>query len=358
MKDVILLNDSISHRDEEIDLIELVLILFKKKLKILIITSIVFILFVIYAFTKTPIWTSTLTISQPLSFQNSNYSIQVHQLASLFPNDSQEILTFNSTDYLFKTFIRNFSSDYNKREFLLKNNIINDLFKNKKLTSPEQVDSIISSLSKNIIISNNKQSNSVTNSIKSSTRDGSFKLLNGYIKYISSISSNQIIKSLIAEVKGYKTSLIENRNILIAEAKEALNINIIKDEYALSIANAANLDNPVKNLYLVKNSHNNSDFDFQLGAKVLKSRLNILKSIKDFSIVNPEISKINSKLLIMDQYSIDNSSLLFFDKKSPLIAPLVKTSPHRGLLMTIGLLAGLILSLFFVLIHDLFLRKK
>ncbi len=347
--------------DKEIDLIELISILWSKKTFIAIVTGVVFLLSLIYAFMAKQVWTSSLDVSAPSSYQFSNYSNSVNEVMSFVSKDSQfnvdGLSALGSSKYLFNLFLSNFNSQLNKTNFLKNTNAFKDAVKSKKITSILQQNALLLDLAKTLSFSQDKSTLDGVSVIRlnaqSSTSEKSFLLLKDYATFITALTKKQAISNLISNTNNYQSFLNQKLVLLNNQASAKLKTDILKTQYALDIANGANVINSIPNL------KGEQTFNVQLGKSLLENKLKVLKTITDASVLNPKIASISSQFNDIKAFKIDSAmSFDVYQKQSSLMVPLSRTSPHRGLIAALGLLIGLVLSCLIVLIKKLLTKNK
>ncbi|MGC9491305.1 GNVR domain-containing protein, partial [Vibrio genomosp. F10] len=129
-------------------------------------------------------------------------------------------------------------------------------------------------------------------------------------------------------------------------------VEIERAQYALQIAKAANVSQPVQNL------GDNEIFSINLGSSAIEAKIKALKSIENLSVIEPRIQQIESKLTLLQNTqinrNIDFQTYRYLDEPQ---IPLNRNSPKRALIVVLGTLFGGMLGVVVVLMHFAF-RKE
>ncbi|MGL6369308.1 hypothetical protein ACSZNB_06330 [Aeromonas hydrophila] len=127
---------------------------------------------------------------------------------------------------------------------------------------------------------------------------------------------------------------------------------IIRTGYSLRISNAAGLDKPVENL-------NNRDvFYIELGSKALAEKLEVLRSMKDPEIMNPELGSLRLQINSLKSLDIKNVSFQSFSYLSSPDEPISRDKPRRPLIIILSTFLGGILGAGVVLFRHSFRYRQ
>lgn len=208
---------------DEIDLIDLLAIFFKNKVKIFFITIFFVIVSALICYKLPEKWTSQAIIT----YIDEN-QLQPLELLSSQLNLFDIFLNFNE-NYLLSLFIQLFNSNVFKEKYLLNTSYFQELIKDH----PENKNQFIFDIIKNIDIKFSKtdkinNSKIYTLSYSADTAKNAQNLLNGYINYISSILNEKLnteVKSKINMKKGELSFAIDNE---VTSIKDDANLSITK----------------------------------------------------------------------------------------------------------------------------------
>lgn len=331
--------------NDEIDLLEVLRSLWANKILILTITACFSIIGIAYACLSPQKWSARAVIVAPLPSQLEQLQLKLDSLA-LMENtstnddnretdnretDNSHIFTATfSESNLYTDFIQSFNALDNKIEFLEKNgNIRANISVNR----------------------GQKGAEFTTLSLSSDKAQEAEKLLNKYLNFIQTKEVAAKNKILVDKITNLTSVHALTYEILEKATLKILKNEIIRTQYALRISRAAGIETPVANL------NNQSLFAIDLGAKALSEKLNILKEIKDFEFINPDLSKARlhlDSLKAMPQEKIIFSSYHFLQSPSE---PLRRDKPKRALVVMLSTITGLFAGVVCTLLKVSFIFK-
>jgi len=136
------------------------------------------------------------------------------------------------------------------------------------------------------------------------------------------------------------------------QAKNKLLVEAERAKYALDIAKAANVNQPIQT---------NSDkeiFGIDLGTKALAAKVTALESVKNLSVVEPRLQQIDAKLEMLKNLEIDRSiEFQTFRFLENVEQPITRDKPKRALIAVLGTLLGGMLGVAIVLVRFAFRRE-
>ncbi|SKC33076.1 LPS O-antigen length regulator [Photobacterium piscicola] len=307
---------------------ELIKTLWRGRLTIFIM-SILFISFAIfYSYRSTLLWTTATEVSINKNyFLPKNTQILLDNIATN-KKTSNEIKLLFSNKNIAKEYIETIESTDNQVDFI---NMINST------SSKDKIKKIVIK-----VINNNEQYKIIINS---ENKKQISNLLNKYIEYSKEVANKSIITTLNHILDENKIREIVKLNRLEERAKVKINIEKKNVEYNLKIAEKIGLINPIS-------SSNDSDFYF--GSRVLSEKLEILKNIKDLSLISPEISYVTENIKSLDKVVISNK--LDFYKISIMSEQSVSKANYgkNKLIIIISSVVGLFFGFSLVLIKSEF----
>ncbi|MEZ8879538.1 LPS O-antigen chain length determinant protein WzzB [Vibrio lentus] len=360
-------NSTMYAPNDDISLKELIKVLWDSKLMIILITTVFAVGSVIFVFSAQEWWVSSAKISRAQPQDLTTYQQQVNQFQPVFNlhQDDGTVLVSKELDNLFNSsslyqrFIDTFNSSNNKRNFLDENiefQVIKDTLSSDMVNLQEDDGRLlytkwfkkITAVSEN----NSGESSPYFLNFKAPTKESSFALLTSYISYTESKVHQDAFNNLQAVVNGKKNELVQQKNIIENQAKNQLKVEIERANYAMGIAKAAGVEQPIQA------GDDNELFSIKLGSKGLEAKIVALESIKNLSVIEPRLQQISAKLNMLKNLEIDREvefqTFRFFKNVEQ---PVTRDQPKRALIVILSALSGGILALVIVLIRFAF-RKE
>ncbi len=365
---------------DEVDLIELIRTLWKKKLWIILSAFICTAIAAGYAFTAKEQWTSTAVIVAPRSTELGKLlSVRAEYARIIDDNDFSTGGLSNSLYGQFKHFL--LSNDL-KREFLSQSSLIKNY--TKDMTEEQREDYIENAISKYLVVHEvDPKKKDLTEldkiglkiTFSAETPKLAQAVLLDYVNFVNQFVLNQINKEFklgfnlrLDALKFTKNqieeSLTEAKTVQVENLDKALNIAKKAGIRDFSKGNSNNLSVP--EYMLGEGRLNISDskladgtYLFMLGEKYLQAQLDIAKNTKivypvDYYSTERQLTKL-TKL----EPSLDNIGEVksYYYLSSP-DYPMIKDKPKKLLILVIGFLIGLILSSFIILLSSLIQSTK
>ncbi|GFK56368.1 LPS O-antigen chain length determinant protein WzzB [Vibrio cholerae] len=347
--------------NDEIDLKELFSALWQEKW-LIIMTSLFFSVVAIgYALTAQEWWSAKATVSQPQLQGIASYQQAVKRYQPLFDvyQEDGSIIVSETLDLLidpeviFKRFIQEFNANGTKRHFMQTNPTFLTLQKQMlaQANDPEVMQKLYEEWFDRIQASAvDKNSNDIfTLSFQSVDKASSLTLLNDYVQFVNQTLNQQLNANLISTLAAKYGELIQQEKNLLQQAQLRLQVELERTQYALSIAEAADIKQPVQNL------GEQEIFAINIGSRALKAKVDALKSIKDLSVfVEPKLAILQSKLSQFDLETLSAEAkwsingFYYLDQPEQ---PLTRDKPMRALIVVLGGLLGGILGVAMVLVR-------
>lgn len=361
-----------SFQNDEIELRELIKVIWDGKLVIIFTTALFVVGAVVYALNSQEWWSSKAKVTQPQLQDMSAYQQQVKQFQPVFDvyqEDgtvlvSEELDDLVDTEVLFQRFIDAFTSSDNKRRFLNTSTEFQEFKKQLELGDDFEKDSEkVKEASRLLYYSwfkkitarpvNKRSENSPYDiSFQSTTKGSSFSLLSNYINVIKEKAHQDALNNLQAIVNGKRNELVQQKRILETQAKNKLLVEAERSRYALDIAEAAEVNTPIQT------SDSNEMFGIGLGSKGLVAKVKALESVKNLSIVEPRLQQIDAKLDMLKNLEIDRSiKFQTFRFLENVEQPIARDKPKRSLIVVLGALIGGMLGIVIVFIRFVFRRE-
>lgn len=365
----------------EIDLLELVKIIWSYKWVTTFMCTLAIVGSVFYALTAQEWWVAQGKIIEP---QLNNvgvlyaHSEKVKTLIKFASEGNDKNDKNDKTSYispledlfipetLFLNFINEFNSSINKKQFLETNEVFLTFLKKNEIQIPTNAKTLENKLINQaykgtlkvwrdgISASLDNKTQEATLSFRTDGQDSSAELLNQYINFVG----NKVKVSQLAKLSLFIGSSINELEVSVnmAEwnAKQDLDLLSKKVEYAYQIASTSDLTN-----YTASISSENSLFEVNLGAKALKSKLEVLKSLKDLNILDPNIAKMKRTLIELHSLdNVDEDDFTPYRYLESVEAPLARAKPKRALIVVIATLLAGMLSIAIALLHHSLTKKE
>ncbi|EOX1815248.1 LPS O-antigen chain length determinant protein WzzB [Vibrio cholerae] len=353
--------------NEEIDLKELFAALWQGKWLITIITLLFSVAAIVYALNAQEWWSAKATVSQPQLQGIASYQQAVKRYQPLFDvyQEDGTIIVSNALDSLidpkliFQQFIQTFNANGTKRRFMQINPTFLTLHLQKQMleqtNDPEVMQKLYEEWFERIQASAvDKKANDIfTLSFQSVDKSSSLTLLNEYIQFVNQTLNQQLNANLISILTAKYGELTQQEKNLLQQAQLRLHVELERTQYALAIAEAADIKQPVQNL------GEQEIFAINIGSRALKAKVDALKSIKDLSVFEPRLAILQSKLSQFDLETLSAEAkwsvngFYYLDQPEQ---PLTRDKPKRALIVVLGTLLGGMLSVAMVLVRFAFRR--
>lgn len=329
-------NPNTTQNNDEIDLFELCITLWKGKWLIIAITSFCTLLAILVAFVLLkPIYQAQITIAPPYTYQinelneglilnsNSNSSLDI-----ILPSD----VYHNLINMLYSTNIQ--------REFFIQHYIPKQTDPNKIKISQENFEQFQKTLS---IAQKNKDTDLYTLSLTSHTPHQSYDLIQEFLQFVNNKALDITIKNRIAETNALINNTESQLNNLRLSISSETSNEINRLQSALEIATSLDLEAPMEqpiDLYMQ-------------GTKALKGKISYLTENKNNFSLNPQFRELTTIINFYKTAHIPNeSSLILYNIDSAAYLPEKPIKPNKKLIVIIGFLLGGMLSILIVLIRQ------
>ncbi|HFG1578249.1 TPA: LPS O-antigen chain length determinant protein WzzB [Vibrio cholerae] len=353
--------------NDEIDLKELFSALWQEKW-LIIMTSLFFSVVAIgYALTAQEWWSAKATVSQPQLQGIASYQQAVKRYQPLFDvyQENGTIIVSNVLDSLidpkliFQQFIQTFNANGTKCRFMQTNPTFLTLQKQMlaQTNDPEVMQKLYEEWFERIQASAvDKKANDIfTLSFQSVDKASSLTLLNDYIQFVNQTLNQHLNDDLLSTLATKYGELTQQEKNLLQQAQLRLHVELERTQYALNIAEAADIKQPVQNL------GEQELFAINIGSRALKAKVDALKSIKDLSVFEPRLAILQSKLSQFDLETLSAEAkwsvngFYYLDQPEQ---PLTRDKPKRALIVVLGALLGVMLGVTMVLVRFAFRREE
>lgn len=360
------------YEDDEIDLRELIKVIWDYKWLTVVMCAIAIVGSVFYALNAQEWWVAKGKVIQPQLNDVAILYSQTQKVNAILSasvkesKDAKQVIDLFEPNTLFKTFINTFNSSVYKKAFLENNETFIEYLAmqeiqlpTKELTAENQLiratyRKVLNDWMNDMSASLDGKSRELSLSFRSPEKNSSAELLNAYIIFVSKAVKENQLEQFNIFIESSKQQLEVSIDMNKQRAKQELSILLKKTEYAYQIASAAELVDYKANL-----NTEGELFQLNLGKKALKAKVDVLKSITDFSLLDPKISQ---KQLTLDSLN----SLKFSDDRSfspfryleIVEPPLARAAPKRALIVILATLLAGMLSIFIALVHYFMTKKE
>ncbi len=332
---------------DEIDLREIVLVLWRKKLFILLVASVFGVVGVTYAILVPQVWSANTVIQVP---ENKDLlpMLRVASQAKLLG-----VTDFPDKSTLYNEFIREFNAYENRRDFLKGS----ELFKSQadlaqldergqrlwvrewaKFIAAEAVDK-----------KGEKPGIRLTSSADNPSQ--ALTMLERYMQFIIAKQQQRLISDLTEQQSIQLDTMMTNLKLTKEDAERALKREIESTVLTISIANAAGVERPLENY------NNGERFPITLGTKGLEAKLKVLKAI-DLNVYEPKLVELQVKIDRLKQVKLDDISFRPFSYLDAPEEPLSRDKPKRAMIVVLATLLGGMLGVGIVLARHAFRRPE
>ncbi|MNS00184.1 Ferric enterobactin transport protein FepE [compost metagenome] len=336
---------------DEVDLRELILVLWRQRILILLVAGVFIAAGIVYALTAPQVWVSQAEIKQPTLKEVESLELNINQLINA-QVPATAFTTFDKTA-LYGDFVNSFNSFNNKRQFLLEKGYLDadvaqsDVIdaKGKRLLLKQMAEGISAQVP-------DKQNEDVTLSFAASTAEDAKQRLEQYIAFIQQQESAAKSKELNTIWQNRIKTLQTQYESARADTLKQLQDDILRTQYSLRITQAAGLEAPVQNL------QDQGNLPIDLGARALAEKLKILKEIKNPEFMNPGIGDLRLQLSSLQAIKLEELPFHSFAYLASPSEPLSRDKPKRPLVVVLATLLGGMLGVGIVLVRHAFRRPE
>ncbi|ATF95454.1 Ferric enterobactin transport protein fepE [Cedecea neteri] len=182
-------------------------------------------------------------------------------------------------------------------------------------------------------------------------------VLSGYIAFISDKTASQIVRGIRNALALKLNTEREKLTLDRVQLQNSHNSSILRLGYARKIAQAANITEPVYGKGQIVSD--DPDFSVTLGTKGISSKLEIEKTISDFTELNPDIKNREYRLARLEEVSIKNTNIPVINFQQSPTYPIKKDGPGIVVFLILSALIGGIAGCASVLLcHAIAVKKR
>ncbi|UNP87399.1 Wzz/FepE/Etk N-terminal domain-containing protein [Aeromonas encheleia] len=333
--------------NDEIDLVELTTLLWKKKYRILLVTFICGCIGLLYAVVAPEQWTANATIYQPkqrdtLVLDRLRAALEIQGLAGAKNNNS-----------IYNDFLLEFKSYDNISDFLQNTSQFKEYVVENKLDSLAQ-QRLLRTWSEWMTIEpadKKGEQPGIHLSFSFFKKEDALSLLTGYINYIILLQSEELLDILENNKNSQLSTLKLRIKMRTEDAQRNLAGEIENIDYSMSIANAAGVNKPLENFSY------GDRFPITLGRDGLAKKLAILKSLKPEGYM-PEIMELNVQLNRLKNINLNKLEFRPFSYLDTPSQPLTRDKPKRPLIVVLATMLGGMMGVALVLLQHAFRQDR
>lgn len=330
---------------DEIDLRELMLVLWRQKLLIMLVTLMFSLGGIAYALLAPQQWSASAVVAEPKP-EEMTPMLKVSKQATVLGLGG-----FPSGKDLYQKFILEFNSYENRRDYLKASPLFTEVVKNDGLDGKAQV-RWLRDWSKSVTaqpVDKKGEVPGVELKFAAPTSEKSLAMLEGYIDYIIKLQQKQLIQRLAEQRDLQLDGMNTEYRIMQEDTKRTLQQEIVELAMANKVAKAAGVSAPLEN-------YNAQDrFLISLGSKGLEEKLSLLKSI-DLEVYQPTLQSLQVKMARLKSISLDGITFRPFSYLDAPDEPLSRDKPKRPLIVVLATLLGGMLGVGIVLVKHAFRR--
>jgi chain length determinant protein (polysaccharide antigen chain regulator) len=366
-----------SYQDDEIDLRELIKVIWDYKWLTVVMCAVAIAGSVYYALNAQEWWVAKGKVIAPQVNDVAALYAQSNKVSAILNSNSNsngpdtrqisnELVELFEPGTLFKNFINAFNSSINKKHFLEKNSAFLAYLQAKQIAVPGQETEksgqesrqqyliVLNAWMNEINANLDSKASEVALSFRSATKVSSAQLLNEYILFIGeNVKQNQFEKFLLF-VDSAKNELQVSLEMSEQKALRELAILLQKTEYAYQIASHSGLVE-----YQATLNKEGDLFQINLGEKALKAKVDVLKSIQDLSVLEPSLATMTITLNALNKLEFsDDRSFTPYRYLEVVEPPLNRAAPKRALIVILATLLAGMLSIFIALVHYFMTKKE
>ncbi|POG24559.1 hypothetical protein C2855_05675 [Aeromonas bestiarum] len=335
-------------RSEEIDLRELMVVLWRQKLLIVLIAGIFAVGGISYALLAPQQWSAKAVITEPKP-EDLQPMQKVARLATALG-----LTGFPDGKGLYQEFVQEFNSYENRSAYLKASPLFANEVAAKALDEKAQR-RWLRDWGKLVVaqpVDKKGGELGIEIAFAAPTTDYSLAMLKGYVDYIVTLQQQQLTRRL-GEQRALQLEEMGTRyTVMKDEAKRALHQEISEIALANSVAKAAGVSVPLE-----RNGGTQERFSIVLGSKGLEEKLTLLKSV-DLAFYQPRLQQLQAQMDHLKRVSLEGISFRPFSYLDSPEEPLGRDKPKRPLVVVLATLLGGMLGIGVVLVRHAFRRPE
>ncbi|MTH44844.1 LPS O-antigen length regulator Wzz(fepE) [Intestinirhabdus alba] len=344
-------------KNNEIDLLSLVELLWQVKKRIIATAFACACAGLLISFLLPPKWTSeaVITPAEPVQWQTLNRTLSALRVLDLDISVSR--------DEVFNLFIKKFNSASLLEGWLRSSDYVMERLKGGTLNEAELHQAIVALSAKMKAVDSNAGKKNETTLYSSWTlsfsapdKEEAQAVLAGYIQFISAQVEKETLENIRHALEIKTHTATEKLAMERVKYKNQLAADIRRLNYSLDIASAAGIQKPVySNGQAVKDD---PDFSIALGADGIRRKLEIEQSVTDVAEIHAGLR--NQQYLVerLREMSIDNVTFAPFKYQKHPSLPVKKEGPRRALIIMLAAVLGGVASCGVELLRHAMLSRR
>lgn len=332
---------------DEIDLRELVLVLWRQKILILLSAGVLAIAGAAYAFWAPQVWSAKAVIAEPKPEDLMPMQKAVTQAVAL------GLTGIPDAKSLYQEFVQEFNSYENRRDYLKASSLFVEQAKTLELDERAHK-RWLRDWGQLVVaqpVDRKGEVPGIAITFAAPTAEASLAMLEGYVGYIVKLQQQKLIERLGAQRELQLEEMNTRYTVMQEEAKRALQQEIFEITLASSVAKAAGVSAPLER------TGSQERFSILLGSKGLEEKLTLLKSL-DLALYQPELQQLQAQMARLKRISLDGISFRPFSYLDAPEEPLSRDKPKRPLIVVLATLLGGMLGVGIVLVRHAFRRPE
>ena len=337
---------------DEIDLRELILVLWRQKILILLVAGVFAAAGIAYALLAPQVWVSQAEIKSPTLKEVESLELNINQLV----NAQVPVAAFTAFDKkaLYGDFVNNFNSFNNKRQFLQERGYLDAEAAQADVTDPKGKRLLLKKMAEGISAkAPDKLREDVTLSFAAATAGEAKSRLEQYIAFIQHQESAAKGKELYTIWQNRIKTLQTQFESAKADTLKQLQDDILRTEYGLRITQAAGPGWRRR----CRICRSRGAFP-SIWGRALSEKLKILKEIKNPEFLNPALSDLRLQLGSLQAIKLEAQPFQSFAYLASPSEPLSREQPKRPLVVVLATLLGGMLGVGIVLVRHAFRRPE
>ncbi len=343
--------DSPPYPHDEIDLRELLIALWNKKLLIITCTVVGALIAIQYALTAQEWWTAKAKITQPSLTEYKDYYHLTQSLRLVLDTNSM-INAYSKPSFLLNSYIDLFNTTRVKEEFIANSTVFNNFLAKNSINDEQVKRRSLKYWTDNLVLSEIKESDDYTLKAQATSANSSLALLTEYDQLIRSkvIQNTQAAISIMITSRKNQLQQQLQKHQIIGHMK--LSTEIARLNYSAYVARAAGIASPTG-----ADNDDTTIFSINEGHRALDAKIEAFEDIKKNhpSVYIPEINQLQSQLQYINTIeppkALSFSMYRYIDEPKE---PFTRDEPKRALLVILGTLLGGMLGVVIALLMHAF----
>lgn len=329
--------------DDEIDLRELIVVLWQGKWWIVLSTLVVVLIALGYIVSASPVYRVAATVTQPVERDLSDYNLHVAEYSMLIAGAEQRAPL--TPQEAFKAFLTAFTNPAYKKE------IFNELQRQSSSGSGHAAQSW-QTFDSALDIHINKEETTAEIFMESSDPENSAELINEAIRQAEQLGKEVLLAKLQNEIGLAIRQLEMEKKSLENSARIDLEIQLEQLERALEIAQKIGLSEPYRGVF----ADLQGGTAYMRGTRALQAEIEVLgQQLQEQSYSGASgLGSINDRLQGLNAISIDPERLAVLEVVNQAQPPKTPIRPKKQLVLAVAILLGLMLGVFIVLVKHAF----